>query len=106
MMDSPSLKRFRAAVADDTTGPKLVGIIAKLEKSGIGVSTHESLKRVPPGYPPDHPRADLLRYKDLVAWRDWPVAAWLGTAAAKKRITDTLRATEPLRDWLRAALAG
>jgi uncharacterized protein (TIGR02453 family) len=106
MMDSPSLKRFRAAVADDTTGPKLVGIIAKLEKSGIGVSTHESLKRVPPGYPPDHPRADLLRYKDLVAWRDWPVEAWLGTAAAKKRITDTLRATEPLRDWLHAALAG
>jgi uncharacterized protein (TIGR02453 family) len=104
MMDSPSLQRFRAAVADDTTGPKLVGIIAKLEKSGIGVSTHESLKRVPSGYPPDHPRADLLRYKDLVAWRGWPVAAWLGTATAKKRVVDTLRATEPLRTWLDAAI--
>ncbi|MDQ1748293.1 MAG: hypothetical protein QOD07_2556 [Frankiaceae bacterium] len=105
MMDSPSLQRFRAAVADDATGAKLVGIIAKLEKSGIGVSTHESLKRVPAGYPPDHPRADLLRYKDLVAWRDWPVAAWLGTAAAKKRVVDTLRATDPLRAWLDAALS-
>jgi uncharacterized protein (TIGR02453 family) len=104
-MDSPSLKRFRAAVADDSTGPELTGIIAALRKSGIGVSTHESLKRVPPGFPLDHPRADLLRYKDLVAWRDWPVAAWLGTAAAKKKVADTLRATVPLRDWLDRALA-
>ena len=105
MMDSPSLKRFRAAVADDKTGPALLDIIAALRKSGIGVSTHESLKRVPPGYAPDHPRADMLRYKDLVAWRDWPVAAWLGTAGAKKRVADTLRATTPLREWLDRALS-
>lgn len=104
MMDSAALKRFRAAVADDTTGPRLVSIIATLHKTGIGVSTHESLKRVPPGFAPDHPRADLLRYKDLVAWRDWPVAAWLGTPAAKTRIVDTLRATAPLREWLDAAI--
>ncbi len=105
MMDSPSIKLFRAAVADDATGAQLVGIIAKLAKSGIGVSTHEPLKRVPPGFPPDHPRADLLRYKDLVAWREWPVAAWLGTAGAKKRVVDTLRAMSPLQHWLDTALA-
>jgi uncharacterized protein (TIGR02453 family) len=105
MMDSPSLRRFRAAVADDRTGPQLVGIIAALRKGGIGVSTHDSLKRVPQGFDADHPRAELLRYKDIVAWRDWPVAAWLGTAAAKKRVVDTLRATAPLRDWLDQALA-
>jgi len=104
MLDSPAVKRFRAAVADDASGPQLVAIIATLEKTGIGVSTHESLKRVPPGYPPEHPRADLLRYKDLVAWRDWPVEAWLGTASAKKRVIDTLRATSALRDWLAAAI--
>jgi uncharacterized protein (TIGR02453 family) len=34
-----------------------------------GVSTHETLKRVPPGYPPDHPLADLLRHRDLVFGR-------------------------------------
>jgi uncharacterized protein (TIGR02453 family) len=104
MMDGDAVKRFRAAVADDATGPQLVDIVATLRKAGIGVSTHESLKRVPAGFPPDHPRADLLRYKDLVAWRDWPVAAWLGTAGAKKRVVDTLRATAPLREWLDAAL--
>ena len=33
------------------------------------VSCHETLKRVPPGYPADHPLADLLRYKDLTFGR-------------------------------------
>jgi uncharacterized protein (TIGR02453 family) len=33
------------------------------------VSSHETLKRVPPGYPPDHPMADLLRAKDLTFGR-------------------------------------
>ena len=33
------------------------------------VESHETLKRVPPGYPPDHPMADLFRYKDIVFGR-------------------------------------
>ena len=33
------------------------------------VETHETLKRVPPGFPADHPMADLLRYKDIVFGR-------------------------------------
>ena len=53
----------------------------------------------------DHPRAELLRYKDLVAWRDWPVAAWLGTAKAKTRIEEFFRTCDPLNDWLRHHVA-
>lgn len=34
-----------------------------------GVETHESLKRIPPGYPPDHPLADMFRWKDVVFGR-------------------------------------
>jgi uncharacterized protein (TIGR02453 family) len=34
-----------------------------------GVHTHESLKRFPPGYPPDHPMADMFRWKDLIFGR-------------------------------------
>ena len=30
------------------------------------VHSHDSLKRVPPGLPPDHPMAELFRYKDVV----------------------------------------
>lgn len=34
-----------------------------------GAESHESLKRVPPGYPRDHPMADLFRWKDIVFGR-------------------------------------
>jgi uncharacterized protein (DUF2461 family) len=33
------------------------------------VQTHDSLKRIPPGYPPDHPMADMFRWKDVVFGR-------------------------------------
>jgi hypothetical protein len=41
-----------------------------------------------------------LRHKGVVAWKSWPVAAWLGTAGAKKRLVDFLRDTGPLHEWL------
>ena len=34
-----------------------------------GRTATSTLKRVPPGYPPDHPMADLFRYKDIVFGR-------------------------------------
>ena len=36
----------------------------------------------PKGYPKDHPRIELLRYKGLTTWREWPAGAWLGTKRA------------------------
>ena len=33
------------------------------------VESHDTLKRVPPGYPADHALADLFRYKDVVFGR-------------------------------------
>jgi uncharacterized protein (DUF2461 family) len=89
-------------VADDAIGGRLRRLKADIEREGIEVSGHESLKTAPRGYPKDHPRVDLLRSKGLVAWRQWPVAAWLGTAAARKRVEEFLRAARPLNDWLTA----
>ena len=34
-----------------------------------GVQSHETLKRVPTGYPADHPEAERLRWKDVVFGR-------------------------------------
>jgi uncharacterized protein (TIGR02453 family) len=102
MMGPDQLDRYRKAVADDKTGEALGGILAEIEAKGIEAGGHDQLKTVPRGYPKDHPRADLLRYKGLTTWKQWPVAAWLGTATAKKRIVDFLQASRPLRDWLAA----
>ena len=77
-------------------------VIAGIGKQDIEVHGRDVLKTVPRGYPADHPRAGLLRYKGIVAWRQWPVAAWLETAQAKDRVAGFLRATRPLAGWLEA----
>jgi uncharacterized protein (DUF2461 family) len=99
-MERDQLARYRAAVDDDQSGPPLERIVAEAAADGVRIHGHDRLKRVPRGYPPDHPRADLLRHKGVVAWKEWPVAPWLGTAAAKRRVADFLRASAPLNQWL------
>ena len=94
------LARYRAAVASDLAGPELERIAAVIEKAGLAVHGHGVLKSAPRGYPPDHPRIGLLRYKGLTAWREWPVAPWLETASAKDRLIDFLRTSLPLVAWL------
>ena len=64
---------------------QLEGLIGSLRKAKIDVHGTDPLKTVPKGYPKDHPRVELLRNKGLVAMKQWPAAAWLGTAAAKSR---------------------
>ena len=61
---------------------------------------NDALKTAPKGYPRDHPRVELLRYRGLVAMKQWPVAAWLGTSAARTRIVEVFRAARPLCEWL------
>lgn len=102
MMAPDQLERYRQAVADDRAGRALERVIAGVERHKIDVSGHDTLKTVPRGYPRDHPRADLLRNKGLVAWKEWPVAAWLGKPAAKDRVVEFLRASHPLKVWLAA----
>ncbi len=100
-MPSPDqLTCFRAAVADERKGVELPGLLKDLRGKRIQVSARETLKSAPRGYASDHPRIELLRYKGLTAWKEWPVGTWLASAASKRRIVEFLRATAPLREWL------
>jgi uncharacterized protein (DUF2461 family) len=63
------LAAFRAAVRDEPDRVR-----AALEEPGFiawfgDAHSHEALKRLPPGYPADHPMADLFRWKDVVFGR-------------------------------------
>jgi uncharacterized protein (TIGR02453 family) len=69
MPEKPRLEAFRAAVRDE--GDR---VRAALEEPAFvawfgGARSHDELKRVPPGYPADHPLADLFRWKDVVFGR-------------------------------------
>jgi uncharacterized protein (TIGR02453 family) len=94
------LTRFREAVDDDRLGDELVALLAGLQATGIGTIARSELKTAPRGYPKDHPRIELLRRKGLATWRRWPVAPWLGTAKAKDRVIEFLRASRPVQQWL------
>ena len=96
------LARYREAVAADRTGAELERIARALTGDGIELVGHDMLKSAPRGYPADHPRAELLRYKGLAAFRQWEPGPWLSTAAAKDRITGFLAQTAPLAAWLEA----
>jgi uncharacterized protein (DUF2461 family) len=100
-MTPDQLDRYRRAVAEDASGPKLEQIVAKLKAAGVEPMGHGVLKTAPKGYPKDHPRIELLRYKGIVAWQEWPAGAWLGTRRAKDRIEKVFTASKPLNDWLR-----
>jgi uncharacterized protein (TIGR02453 family) len=94
------LERLRRAVADDRTGKQIEKLVDAVRAKGIEVSAHEELKTAPKGYPKDHPRIELLRMKGMITWRQWPIAAWVGTAKAKQRIVDVLHAAKPINAWL------
>jgi uncharacterized protein (TIGR02453 family) len=105
-MAPDQVERYRAAVDRGTSGKKLERIVSDVRGAGILVAGHGELKTIPRGYAKDHPRAELLRYKGLTAWRDWEPAAWLGTARAKDRLVEFFSTTRPLRRWLDTNVGG
>jgi uncharacterized protein (TIGR02453 family) len=93
------VERLRRAVADDVAGGALARAISAVTVARFELGG-EQLRRVPSGYPRDHSRADMLRYKSLTAHRELGVPAWLPTTRAKSEIAKGWRAVQPLVDWL------
>jgi len=100
MVDDAQLKRFREAVAAEKSGGELAGIVAGLRKKGYDVEGQE-LKRVPPPYPQDHRRGDLLRHKRLIYWKRWPAEPWIATPKARDRVAQVWRDGADLEAWMR-----
>jgi uncharacterized protein (TIGR02453 family) len=100
MMTAAQLERYRRAVDDETGGAQLAGVVERLRAEGLEVGGGQALKGAPRGYPADHPRIELLRWKGLICWQDWPVAPWLRTAKTRDRVTGFLRTAAPLQHWL------
>jgi uncharacterized protein (TIGR02453 family) len=64
--DKPRLDAFRTAVLKKPDKVRRAFGDAAFVKVFKEVKTEESLKRVPPGYPADHPMADMFRWKDVI----------------------------------------
>jgi uncharacterized protein (TIGR02453 family) len=99
-LQSDQLARFRTAVAEDIHGEVLAGILTKLEKAGWEIKGDRLATR-PRGYPADHPRLDLLRYRSVHADRTWPPDDVLHERALLDRVRTAWRALRPFNEWAR-----
>lgn len=100
-MAKDQIARYRAAVADDTTGRALEQLVAAATEAGFEVGG-ERLKRVPPGFDKEHPRGELLKHKGLYLGVQHAPAAWMGTKKAVERVAATWRKVTPTTTWFHA----
>jgi uncharacterized protein (TIGR02453 family) len=107
MMEPGSLARYRTSVADDARGKELGKVLAKLTKDGFSMDTmhDDHLKKVPKGFDPDHPRAELLKRKGLgVSFPALP-KGMLTSPELAKWLAKHSKKTVPLVEWLVFATA-
>ena len=93
---SEQIERYRAAVADPGSGPRLVAILNKLDGYKI---TGDLMKRPLRGYA-DHPRAELLRHRSLIVSRSLGCDDWIHTPAAADRVLAAFDELRPMSRWL------
>ncbi|HKD87287.1 MAG TPA: DUF2461 family protein [Streptosporangiaceae bacterium] len=86
---------FRAATATDESGRSLEDLVSSLAADGHAI-LGDVMKRIPRGYPADHPRADLLRHRSLAAARELEPEA-VHDVHPVYRACQRLR---PLLEWL------
>ncbi|SRR5579884_45359 len=98
-MAPDQLERYREAVVG-APGRRLQEIVNRLRATDAEVYGSDALKSAPRGYPKDHERVELLRYRGIVAMGSWPAGRWLSTPEAERRVVQTFRSAQPLLEWL------
>jgi uncharacterized protein (DUF2461 family) len=93
--DPEQVLLFRAATAAEDTGSALEDLVSSLAADGHEVRG-DVMKRVPRGYPADHPRAGLLRHRSLIAARELEPGAVRDVGP----VYGACERLRPLLDWL------
>ncbi len=95
---------YRDAVIHERRGPELQRILDAGAESfpGGGKAYIPDYKRVPQGYPKDHPRAELLKKKGVTFGEEGPVPDALFGPGALDYVYDRFERMRPLHEWLKA----
>jgi uncharacterized protein (TIGR02453 family) len=99
-MAPEQIELFRAAILDDRRGAEVARICASLEKAGFRLTSASSLKKVPRGIDPDHPRAELLKRKGLIASGPPIPAELLTSPKLVDYLAKQILKAAPLINWL------
>jgi uncharacterized protein (TIGR02453 family) len=93
------LERFRAAIDEDRRAEEFERAVQSAGETGLALIA-PALKRAPRGYPPDHPRVDRLRLKDLTVLHRHELGPWLHEPECDRRVREQLESARPLVQWL------
>ena len=94
------LARFRAAVADEQSGAALDRALAAVQAAGAEIGG-ETYKRVPAGFPAEHPRAGLLRHSGLFGYSESRLPGEAAGGAFATWCAERLELAAPVHAWLR-----
>lgn len=92
------VQRYREAIISDRTGPQAQSLVERARQRGFAIEGSQ-LTRGPRGWPADHPRMDLLRYRTLLASRQVPARHLSSGPACAQAVTAALRDLRPLTTW-------
>jgi uncharacterized protein (TIGR02453 family) len=98
MPETAWLARYREAIAGPA-GEEFATIVQILRDVGYNVGGNP-LRAGPRGYPSDHPRLEMLRWREVGAGKTYPVGRWIATPAVKDRVLEAWADMRPLSDWL------
>jgi len=99
-MSPGQLESYRRATADADQGTTLRGLVdTMIDSHGFEVGGRH-YKRVPRGFPADHPNADLLLHNGLYVGRTVPVPAALHGPGAVEYCAGVYEKMAPLLSWL------
>ncbi len=96
--DRSQIERFRHAVDETDSGEQLTTVVHALRAAGFGI-TGDVMKRVPRGYDPEHPRAELLKHRSLLAQQLLGCDEWLHTPAVVDRVLEAFHDLGPMMSW-------
>lgn len=96
---SAQLASFRAAVADDRTGPELEAILERLRGAGWELGGGR-LRTSPRGYAATHPRIELLRHRSMTVGRSYGFEPVIHTPELLDRVRADWRMTRPFLEWV------
>ena len=97
------LDRYRKLLHNPGATERLQQALARAKKAGLKAEG-DKLQRVPHGFDPEAPNAELSKYKGLVVGKTVKPAPWLHTKEALTRSEAAARAYAPLHAWLRDEL--
>ena len=98
--DGGVLEAYRRAVVADTPGRALEATLARVTRGGGVEIGGKSYKRVPQGFDPDHPRAELLKHDGLYVWTEAPPSTLVHEAGLVTWCSERCEGLAPVHRWI------